>query len=348
MTGMTAFALPANLVASVGADRLPERREWLRLLPDIVAALAQRWSLRLGEPYQPGGQCAWVAPARDGTGRDVVLKVAWRHDEADDEAAGLRVWAGRGAVRLYEADVFGATSALVVERCDPGITLGQAVPEPEQDVVVAGLLRRLWRAPADRYPFRSLQTMCDAWAVEFETRLATATGPFDPGLARAGMRLLRSLPATAARPVLLCTDLHAGNILAARREPWLAIDPKPYLGDATYDVLQHMLNCEERLRADPRGFANRMADLLDLDPDRLVRWLFARCVQESLDQPTLREVAAVLAPAQQTGRIRPPGSAAWSGRDTVGHVGAGPVRTAGAVGQVDRLRVDGVAEYDRT
>ncbi len=61
--------------------------------------------------------------------------------------------------------------------------------------------------------------------------------------------------------MLLCTDLHAGNVLAAQRAPWLIIDPKPYIGDPAYDVLQHMLNCEDRLAADPAGLANRMADL---------------------------------------------------------------------------------------
>jgi streptomycin 6-kinase len=295
MAGMAAFVVPANLIASVRADPSPERRAWLRLLPGVVAELAGRWSLRLGEPYQPGGQCAWVAPARDAAGRDAVLKVAWRHYEADDEAAGLRVWAGDGAVRLYGADAFDTTSVLLLERCDPGVPLGQVVPEPGQDRIVAGLLRRLWSAPAERHPFRTLQTMCDAWADEFEHRLAGAAVPMDAGLARAGVALMRSLPATATRRVLLCTDLHAGNVLAARREAWLVIDPKPYVGDPTCDVLQHMLNCEERLCSDPCGFAGRMADLLDLDLDRLVAWLFARCVQESIDQPVLREVATVLA-----------------------------------------------------
>ncbi len=131
---------------------------------------------------------------------------------------------------------------------------------------------------------------------EFEQRPRRRTGLLDPGLARAGIDLFRALPATADRQVLLCTDLHAGNILAAEREPWLVIDPKPYLGDPAYDAVQHMLNCDQRLHADPVRLAHRIADLLDLDPDRLRQWLFARCMQESIDQPDLRDVAARLAP----------------------------------------------------
>ncbi len=295
-SGMATFVLPRSLVDSVRADALPERREWLRVLPDIVGELAWRWSLRLGRPYQPGGQCSWVAPARNTSGQDLVLKVAWRHDEAAHEADGLRAWAGQGAVRLYASDVFGSTSVLLLERCNPGTTLAEALLEPEQDEVVAALLRRLWSAPCDGDGFRPLQVMCDAWTAEFQARLAGSPGLLDPGLARVGIELFRSLPATAERQVLLCTDLHAGNVLAAQREQWLVIDPKPYVGDPTYDALQHMLNCEERLATDPAGLAKRMADLLGLDPERLVSWLFARCVQESIDQPALREVAARLAP----------------------------------------------------
>ena len=108
--------------------------------------------------------------------------------------------------------------------------------------------------------------------------------------------MFRGLPSTAGRSVLLCTDLHPENVLAATREPWLVIDPKPYLGDPTYDPLQHMLNFPDRLAADPAGFARRMADLLGLDVERLRLWLFARCMQESVDQPYLRSTATALAP----------------------------------------------------
>lgn len=294
---MVAFALPTNLVESARQDPFPERREWVARLPDIVRELAERWSLRLGEPYQPGGQCSWVAPVWDSTGQERVLKVGWRHDEGIHEADGLRAWGGRGAVLLHGACVDGPTSALLLERCRPGTTLRTAVPEPEQDRIVAGLLQRLWIARPDGYRFRSLQAMCDAWAAEFEERLAASPGVLDPGLARAGMELFRGLPASADQEVLLCTDLHAENVLAARREPWLIIDPKPYVGDPAYDPLQHLLNCDERLAADPLGLARRMADLLGLDSVRVTQWLFARCVQESIDQPSLRDVATVLAPA---------------------------------------------------
>lgn len=122
--------------------------------------------------------------------------------------------------------------------------------------------RRLWIAPPAGHVFRPLQQMCERWAEEFDTRLATEPGRIDPGLAREGIALFRALPASAGRRVLLATDLHAGNVLAARREPWLAIDPKPYVGDPTYDPLQHLPNCAQRLHADPGGLAERMAELL--------------------------------------------------------------------------------------
>jgi streptomycin 6-kinase len=279
----------------VRADRSPERDAWLAAVPGVVADFAGRWSLRLGRPYQPGGRSAWVASARDRTGRDLVLKVAWQHDEALHEADGLRAWAGNGAVLMHDSGVAEATMILLLERCRPGTTLGQALPEAEQDEIVASLLRRLWQAPTAGLRFRPLRTMCDAWAGEFEQRLAAAPGTLDPGVVRAGLDLWQTLPATADREVLLATDLHAGNVLAAQREPWLMIDPKPYRGDPCYDGLQHLLNCD-RLTADPIGLASRMADLLGVDRERLVCWLFARCVLESLDQPQLRDVAVRLAP----------------------------------------------------
>jgi len=226
-------ALPANLVGFAERRADTGRRAWIDSLPEVIAGLADRWSLVLGAPYQPGGQCSWVAPARTRGGEPRVLKVGWRHDEAAHEAEGLRAWAGEGAVRVYDAVEHGDTSALLLERCVPGTSLRSHASGPEQDVVVAGLLRRLWRQPPDGHPFRPLQVMCDAWADEYEAKA-----------------------------------FRQGH--AADREPWLA--------------------------ADPQALVRRMAELLDLDVERVGLWLFARAVQESFDWPGLPPVARRLAP----------------------------------------------------
>jgi len=174
----------------------------------------------------------------------------------------LRAWNGRGAVRVFRSLAAGDTSALLLEACEPGTPLERVLPPREQDAVVAGLLCRLWTGPPAGPPFRPLAGMCERWAGEFEHRHAAARArgrdELDPGIARAGIDLFRLLPATARRQVLLCTDLHPGNVLAATREPWLVIDPKPYAGDPAYDPLQHMLN-----------FPGRVAGLLGLDAGRL-------------------------------------------------------------------------------
>ncbi len=288
---MTEFPVP-ELLAEAGSQ--PERRDWFARLPEFVADIAQRWDLELGAPFEPGGQCAWVAPAVSATGERLALKVGWLHPEAMGEADGLRFWAGNGVVRLHAAHQEDDSVALLLERCEPGTPLA-SVPEPEQDDILCALLPRLWRKPPAGHSFPTLAAMCQQWAAEFEAENAARPVALDPGIVRAGIDLFRLLPGSADRHVLLATDLHAHNVLAARREPWLAIDPKPHVGDPAYDPLQHMINCE-RLDADPVGLARRLADLLGLDLERLLLWLFARCVENVRVRPQLAAVATRLAP----------------------------------------------------
>ena len=207
---------------------------------------------------------------------DVVLKVGWVHDEARDEAAGLRAWDGHGAVRLLAAIAVGETSALLLERATPGTPLS-AAGRAGAGRVLAGLLRRLWVDPGADHPFRPLHVMCDAWIEEARPGL----GHLDPGLVRDGLALFRDLPRRRDRPGPAGHGPARGE--RPRRPPGAVavIDPKPYVGDPAYDVVQHLLNDPLRLTADPRGFARRMADLAGVDADRVVAWLFARCVVEA-------------------------------------------------------------------
>jgi streptomycin 6-kinase len=286
------LTMPVNLAAAAAREG---REAWLDTLPATVRDLERRWRVAVGEPFQPGGATAWVAPVTDIDGEESVLKLLWPHPEAAHEADGLRLWAGQGAVLLHAVEDLDHTVALLLERCRPGTALSSE-PEPDQDVVIGGLLRRLWVEPTTDHRLRPLEAMCKQWADDFEAKAATGRSRLDPGLARAGIELFRLLPTDAERTVVLCTDLHAQNVLAAHREPWLIIDPKPHVGDPTYDVLQHILNCPDRLQSDPIGLSRRMADLAGLDPERTLLWLFARCVQESPDWPVLAQVANQIAP----------------------------------------------------
>jgi streptomycin 6-kinase len=58
---MATFPVPRYLAET--ASGVDGRREWIAGLPGVVAGLAYRWSLSVGEPFQPGGQCSWTAPA---------------------------------------------------------------------------------------------------------------------------------------------------------------------------------------------------------------------------------------------------------------------------------------------
>lgn len=259
------------------AEREPEGRAWLAGLPALVADLSRRWGLSLGPAFDHGGYTAVVLPAEREDGTPAVLKLSFPHMEGLDEAAGLRFWDGDPTVRLLEAD--DERHALLLERCLPGHDL-RALPEPERDAVLAGLLRRLWRPASPRDGFRHLERMIAYWSEG--TEADEARWP-DPDLVREGLAAWRELARPGRDDVLLATDAHAGNVLAAQREPWLLIDPKPFVGDRAYDATQHLFDQRERLEADPSGFVRSWAALLDLDEARVRSWTFARYAAERRD-----------------------------------------------------------------
>lgn len=168
---------------------------------------------------------------------------------------------------------------MLLEFCEPGISLRESF-QPEQDAVIAGLLKRFWRAAPDDSPFRPLSAMISYWIDETN---ADESRWYDSGLVRDGLRALEFLSSSSLSDVLLATDMHAGNVLQAKREPWLVIDPKPFVGDPAYDATQHLLNCRSRLRTDATDTTRRFADMLEVDFERVRLWLFARLAAEPRD-----------------------------------------------------------------
>ena len=196
-----AFKVPGRLAAN--CRKTPERAAWLDRLPSVVRDLERRWSLSLHTPFDGEEvSCAWVARATS-----AVLKLGMPHMEGRDEIQGLRFWDGNPTVRLLASD--DDLGAMLLERCQPGTAL-RAIPEPEQDLVIAGLLRRLWRPPSTPHPFRPLSALMEYWS---EETLADAGRWPDAGLVCEGLSLFRELPRTSPAEELLGTDVHAGNVL---------------------------------------------------------------------------------------------------------------------------------------
>lgn len=250
---------------------------WLDHLPAQVAELEQEWSLTAGRGFDHGGCVSWVAPVRLEDGTDAVLKIGIPHREARDEAAALRVFDGHGAVRLLRVSEDGFS--LLLERCLPGEYLG-SLGEDAADAAGAAVLQQLWREPPFQSHFESLPELAAEWC-ESLPRTAPAEG-YDTVLVHHAIEMARELAATQPRKVLLHGDYHPANVLSAAREPWLAIDCKPLVGDPAYDLAQWLGNrCEAALQsAGPvaalRRQIDRFGSMLGLDPARIAGWAFVK------------------------------------------------------------------------
>jgi streptomycin 6-kinase len=171
---------------------------------------------------------------------DVVLKLnAPSHFEADHEADALERWRGAGAVRLLARD--DARRAFVVERCRPGTRLWDA--GVDETSVLAELLPRLLLDLDDPYPFRLLTDEAERWAEDVPRRFDLDGLPFERRLLDFAVDVFRSADRSAR---FLVHDLHGGNVLQAKREPWLVIDPKPLVGEREVDGVGLLRNAAFR------------------------------------------------------------------------------------------------------
>jgi streptomycin 6-kinase len=267
-------ALPPAFVEKNRADPA-----WLRALPDLLEGLAARWSLTLRPPF-PEGAISYVAPATRADGTRAVLKVSRHLGETRAEIAALRLWDGDGAARLLAADP--DCGALLIERVEPGTMLA-AVAATDDDaatLIAAGVLRRLWRPPPARHGLCPLASWCAAYDRNRQA-LSAGAGGFPAALFRRADAMRRELLASTGAETVLHGDLHHFNVLRARRDGWVAIDPKGLAGDRCFDVCQFLRNP----RAVPPRVNRRRLDIfcteLGLDRRRTREWCFVHAVLDA-------------------------------------------------------------------
>ncbi|MBT2539342.1 hydroxyurea phosphotransferase [Streptomyces sp. ISL-44] len=252
-------------------------REFIAGLPARAARFLERWELRRTGPVMHG-VTALVLPVVRADGSAAALKLQRVDEESAGEPVALRAWGGEGAVRLLEHDA--ETGTLLLERLDEGRHLSALAEWDSRRAVqvIAELLTRLTAVPAPA-GLRGLGEM----AAGMLDDLPQALGRLADGRER---RLLGQCAAALAEVAgepgdrLLHWDLHYDNVLAGRREPWLAIDPKPLSGDPGFELLPAIVN---NFRAqEVRWRFDLLTEVTGLDRDRARAWTLGRVVQNCL------------------------------------------------------------------
>ena len=251
---------------------------WHERIPDLVAECAEDWGLRLGEPYEPGA-AGYAVRAELPDRRPVVLKLIYPHRESEHEADALAVWDGQGAVKLLALD--DGRDAMLLERCEPGETLGAAGPDVALEVLIV-LLPRLWIAV--REPFHTLEDEASWWMGYLPEQWERSGRTIERRLVDAAVDALSSLSQSQGEQVLLHQDLHGDNVLAAEREPWLVIDPKPLIGEREFAVAPIVRSFElGHSKRDAVYRLDRLTDDLGLDRERARGWTIGQTMAWAFD-----------------------------------------------------------------
>jgi streptomycin 6-kinase len=260
---------------------------------DNLATAAQsqldQWQLRRdGDPIQ--GADSLVLPVRTSRGAHAVLKIS----QSEHEHLVLRRWAGSGAVRLLSADP--PHHALLLERLRPE-SLG-TLSGIDACEVVASLYRRL-HVPA-LPQLRTLTSYLEQWTRDFEALPRSA--PIPHRLVEQAIALGRDLAAQPGNSVVH-GNLHYENVLAADREPWLAIAPRPMNGDPHYEIAPMLWTRWDELAGNIRdGVRRRFYTLVDaagFDEERARAWVVVRVVQQATRDPMRLTKYVALAKAVQ-------------------------------------------------
>lgn len=202
-------------------------RAWLDTLPGLVETQCRRWQLAVdGAPLH--GSNALVVPVRRGAD-PFMLRLSPPGDDVTQEAAALRLWAGRGTVRLFEVDV--DARALLLERLSTrslqSEPLATAVP------VIAELVTRL-AVPAPP-EVTSTGSIAAGHVETFGPDWAASEGPTPRAQRDRAIRLADDLAHANPAAVAVDGDLHCAQVLASHRAPWLVVDPVLLRGDPEYD-----------------------------------------------------------------------------------------------------------------
>jgi streptomycin 6-kinase len=188
-------------------------------------------------------------------------------------------------VRLLDDDA--ESRALLLERCRPGTTLWEERERVATDVM-GDVLTGLWETPAPASPFRSLVEAAGIWSEHLRAAYERAKPPFETSLLDDALGFMATARSADSSDVVLHQDLHGGNVLR-RGGDWVAIDPKPLVGERAFDLASYVRDRRDRLRDDRDSEAavrmrlEQLCSVLDVDRERAKGWALAHALAWSFD-----------------------------------------------------------------
>lgn len=201
------------------------------------------------------------------------------HRESEHEADALEWWDGDGAVRLLARD--DDRWAMLLERCEPGTRLSQSGVHDPVSVLVE-ILPRLWKPVGP--PFRHVSDEAAWWVSYMPAQWEEFGRPFERRLLDVALEFLVELSGTQGDQVLLHQDLHGENVLAAQRQPWLVIDPKPLVGEREFSLASIIRSFEfGHTRDAVLRRLDRLTSDLGLDRERARGWTIGQTLAWCLD-----------------------------------------------------------------
>jgi streptomycin 6-kinase len=256
----------SDLAGAKGGDR------WLAELPATIAALEDRWGIRVGERLS-GGTSSYVATAVTASGEPAVVKISVPTVDFDREVRTLRAAGGRGYVRLLAADL--DRNAALLEPLGGSLSDSDLPPE-RRLAVLADLFPLAWAVPRD-----GLAPTDKAAALAEFVGSAERSPVVDEAL-RCAER--RSAAYDPDRCVVLHGDAAAANVLRRPGDGWVFVDPDGFVGDPAYDRGVALRDwCAELLAAaDPRALLRSYCLVLGGDPDATWDWGFLERVSTGL------------------------------------------------------------------
>jgi streptomycin 6-kinase len=248
-------------------------RKWIDALPNLVNALCRQWGLVVDGPAMHG-YLGLVVPVRRGA-EPCVLKISWLGESTTNETAALRAWDGRGAVRLLEVE--SSHNAMLLERLDHTRSLND-VPIGEALGIAGRLLRRLAIPAPDG--LRLSRTWAEESAHNLLERWERYGRPMPRHLLDQARDMAIQLGGGSTANLLVNFDLHYVDVLAGRREPWLAVDPIVVIGDPEFGIAQLLWRRLEDIE-EHGGLAHHfrvLTEAAELDPALARAWTLVRCI----------------------------------------------------------------------